>query len=85
MTEKITPQMKQFLIEFIELLKKHRVEIEAIDRGCDYNFCADGIEFLQKGTWDNDGNIIIPRSCFTTRTKFIDNDFIDEVNKLEVE
>lgn len=85
MTEKITPQMKQFLIEFAELIQHHGIGIEVTEGGTDWNSYANGIEFTQNGTWDGEGNVVIPWSFFVTKNKFIDTDFIDEVNKLEVE
>lgn len=41
----MVPEMRQFLLEFAELLDKHKVDCEAVDDGASYNASVDGVEF----------------------------------------
>jgi len=80
MTEKITPQMKQFLTELVELMGKHGIEMEVQEEDCGYSSYASGIEFGQAGVYEG-CEAIVPYSYVSVRGKCITTAHIEELLK----
>ncbi len=74
----MTPEFKQFLIQFAELLKKHDVEIEATECG-GYECYCDGMEFCQGAKYDEKGNMTRNSTTFKHGGKLLDYDDIERV------
>lgn len=55
----LTPEMKDFLRDFAQLLDEHEIDDISIKEGwCVYNSVVGGLEITQYSRYDSDGNCI---------------------------
>ncbi len=75
---RITPQMKEFLHEFSQLLHKHKATMEVTTNDENYSTIVQGIEVYTQGIYDSEGNALRD-TCTVELPMDIDYTFILDV------